>query len=433
MIKSEVQTHTGAPTRPTNADGVKAFEAHFRRKGKYAMDAVWVDLPPSREVNPELYDHMIAFWRENLEMSAAYGPGSRFVVNLELFRDVRWNGTTYWDENLGRILLELLSSPTDSAKLVRRDDVLRGTGVGAYLLSVMKWLASGVWGVDPQTLLSDGQQYVLLEALKTEAHALYQQRKYMEGGQLCTLTQLAVEEHYTTDDLRLMLAQLQTEGLCVTTTAHDQAVAKFATEEEPIPRITERDTRIVQLRWSIGMEDDYIAQLDEDIEKDNAELKTLVQRKAPQAKKLAVLSRRKNREKNRDVRASARHNLEHVLLELENAATNMAVMKAMTGAVQTHQAIQGVDTAEHYGNVMDDIADVMDTNNDISQAMSLDVSAVDADDDALLAELDALESHTTEPKQRVTEQHYRYPNIPQTNPNFQRESQTAHTQRHAAT
>eukprot|EP01134_Creolimax_fragrantissima_P006463 CFRG6463T1 len=380
-------------------EGRVFFQKRFESKGN-AMDALWAELPPSKEVNPEVWEQMITFWKENIQLSAEFGRESRFVVNIDLLQELTWNNVTWDKADLGRVMMEMLQDDNRETKLMHVSDLSWNAGLTAYMGSMMKWIIRSIIGVSPEAVADTTNQYVLLGSLQAAAFDLLQRRKDTEDGTLCTLEELLQEETIEKEhDVRLILMALTLSGQCTTRSWEEHTIIKFSEDSNNYnPVITEKDISLVKLRQTIK-------ELDKKINSYNSRIAhelEMAKRLKTSNKKQAIKHLR-NKKQTEDYMVKVwevRFNLERMLHEIENSSLNVSVMQAMQSGAETHKELQK-DVREQMDEIMDDVQDTMDQHEDISDALTVDVGPMGQVTDAELDELDHLEKEHAKRRERT--------------------------------
>jgi len=161
-------------------------------------------------------------------------------------------------------------------------------------------------------------------------------------------------------------------------------------KKEPPPQLSDAIASIDSRGESI---DKKIARLESELVKHRDQMKKMREgpaKNAVKAKALRILKQKKMYEGQRDQLSQQSFNMEQSNFAIQGMKDTQTTLAAMKGGLVTMKKEYKKLDIDKIENMQDEMADMLDMNNDIQEAMSRQYDTPDIDEADLEAELDAL-------------------------------------------
>eukprot|EP00123_Amoebidium_parasiticum_P005957 comp17029_c0_seq1/m.15722 comp17029_c0_seq1/g.15722 ORF comp17029_c0_seq1/g.15722 comp17029_c0_seq1/m.15722 type:complete len:506 (-) comp17029_c0_seq1:104-1621(-) len=396
----------------TTKEALKVFEKNWEgiEENKPGRVEALLDAIPAQSTDPEAYNEILEFWKNQVEEACELGR-SKVFVNWDLITQLRWRGGSPCE--LPRTMKEL-----ERCGHIQQKTHYLNSGVTSR---VGRWLWASVVGESTEI---SGGDYVVIPALQKQSEELLRRKRlemHENSDRLTTMHILAeVEERENelcAEDLEVALVHLQRGGKCALEQTSDKdTLIKFQDmkEEKAGHRvaITDADRNVLSVIKAHHTVTKQVDRLTKKIEEEDVSVKEAL-KKQNKKRALGHLKQKKMLEGMLQQRMGYELNLHTILLKINEAHTQQEVMAAYKLGIGTLKS------------VMPDKEDVLETTNQLEEVFADqkdledalagmgDAMGVTADQSELEAELDALVSQQTPIKAPPTPQKQpAYQNVP---------------------
>ncbi|XP_030632972.1 charged multivesicular body protein 7 [Chanos chanos] len=346
----------------------------------------------NREVNTTDWDSKMDFWAP-LVVSHCRQRGSVCVNLQDLNESFRRKGSA----PLG--LSTVIQNMARSGKVQKESEFAANVdsgwlswGVGLLLVKPLKWTLS--------TLLGSGrvpleESFVVMELVKEKAAALMEayRNSPVSDRTLLSFPELrSLSSHICPDETTLCMALLQLQrDKHVNVSLHEgEKLVKFSQAGQGrVSPVTEVDLGIYQLQCSEKLLEERVEALGQEAQKCREQARSLL-KEGKKSQALRCLRGRKRVEKKADRLYAQLETVKGILDRIANSQTDRLVMQAyQAGVAALRISLKGV-TVERAENLVDQIQELCDTQDEISQAVAGAALDSTAETDELEEELKSL-------------------------------------------
>ncbi|XP_068166755.1 charged multivesicular body protein 7 [Antennarius striatus] len=355
------------------------------------MDFMFSDFKQNRDVNPTDWDSKMAFWTA-LVVDSCRQRGSVFVSLREL------NGTFRRKERSPLGLATVLQSMSGCGKIQRVSEFSASADCGwlswgvGLLVKPLKWSFSALLGSSRVPL---EESFVVIEVVKEKAAELlraYRSSKFASSPVLSFPELCSISSGVCADDtsLHLALLQLQREKQVTVSLQEGEKIVKFCPEgKDRVPPISDVDVGIYQLQRSEKLLGERVEKLNLEADKCKLDARMLL-RDGKKTQALRCLRSRKRVEKRADGLLAQLESIRGILDRISQSQTDKMVMQAyQAGVVALRLSLKDV-TVERAESLVDQIQELCDAQDEVSQTISSGVGGADEDVDELEEELKLL-------------------------------------------
>ena len=174
-----------------------------------------------------------------------------------------------------------------------------------------------------------------------------------------------------------------------------------STQTEAVQPISQEDRSIITVKETLGKLDVQINSLNDQIRNRNSEIKSALNA-CEKRKALSLLHSRKALEKQLESRQAVRSNLRHVMDKIEEAKSDVEVIKAFRAGEQVLRHVLNSDEIKlaNVDKLMDDFGELIERHDQVHNAMAISSQFEDLDQDQLIDQLNALEAEKREDELR---------------------------------
>ncbi|XP_062307704.1 charged multivesicular body protein 7 isoform X1 [Osmerus eperlanus] len=357
------------------------------------MNFLFSDFKENREVNTTDWDSKMDFWTSLIVQNCR--RRGTVCVNLQDLNDTfRRKGNL--PLGLGTVIQSMARcgrTQRESEFAANIDSGWLSWGVGLLLVKPLKWTFSTLLGRSPIALEAS---FVVIELVKEKAAellAVYRSsplasRTLLSFQELCTLA-----SHVCVDESTLCMAllQLQREKQVVVALQDGEKIVKFSQPgQNRISPVSDVDMGIYQLQRSEKMLEGKVEALGQESEKCREEAKVCL-RQGKKSQALRCLRSRKRVEKRADRLHAQLETVKGILDRIAHSQTDKLVVQAYQAGVAALQVSLKDVTVERAESLVDQIQELCDNQEEVSQALcGGGLNPADVDTDELEEELESL-------------------------------------------
>ncbi|XP_056141655.1 charged multivesicular body protein 7 [Lampris incognitus] len=356
------------------------------------MNFLFSDFKENRDVNTTDWDSKLDFWT-SLIVQNCRSRGTVCVSVQELNRIFRRKGT--WPLGLGTVIQCMARCgqiQRESEFAANVDSGWLSWGVGLLLVKPLKWTFSTLLGSGRVSL---EESFVVIELVKEKARQLlevYRKSDFANSyllsfQELCTLT-----SHVCADESTLCMAllQLQREKQVTVLLHEGEKIVKFSQPgQDRVTPVSDVDVGIYQLQRSEKLLRERVEALGLEADKCREEARMLL-REGKKSQALRCLRGRKRVEKRTDKLFAQLETIRGILDKIAQSQTDKMVIQAyQTGVAAMRLSLKDM-TVERAESLVDQIQELCDTQDEVSQVIAGGVPSAGGDTDELEEELKSL-------------------------------------------
>uniref|UniRef100_A0A8D0KGX7 Charged multivesicular body protein 7 n=1 Tax=Salvator merianae TaxID=96440 RepID=A0A8D0KGX7_SALMN len=348
----------------------------------------------SREVNATEWDSKLSFWSELVLKWGRRRGGVRTCLR-ELQQAFERRGSV--PLGLGTVLRELLRR----GKLQRESDFMASVdsswiswGVGVFILKPLKWTLSSVLG--DSKVPEEEEILIYVELLQEKAEEVYQvyQNSTLSSHPVVGLSELRSVCASICPDERtfcLVLLQLQKEKRVIVLEQNGNKIMKFArglhTKVSPVNDV---DIGVYQLMQSEQLLSQKVESLAQEAERYKDEARSACKAGKKQLALRCLKSKRRTERRIAELHSKL-DVVQGILDRIYASQTDQMVFSAYQAGVGALKLSMKDVTVEKAENLVDQIKELCDTQDEVTQALSgLGVNGSEVDTEELEKELDNL-------------------------------------------
>ncbi|XP_061673811.1 charged multivesicular body protein 7 [Syngnathoides biaculeatus] len=346
----------------------------------------------SRDVNTMDWDSKMDFWTARVLHSCK--ERRTVCVNLQ---ELNKTFTRKGKSPLG--LPTVLDAMARCGQLQRESEFAAGVdcgwlrwGVGLLLLQPLKWTFSYLVGASRP---APEESFVVVQLVKEKAAEvlrIYQSSEYASRPVISFEELRALSSAACADEnvLRVALLQLRRDKRVAVSLHRGEKVIKFCQPRQArVSAVSDVDVGIFQLRRSEKLLEERLEELGQEADKCREEARVLL-RDGKKTQALRCLRGRKRLEKRADGLSGQLESVRSILDRIAQSQTDKTVMQAyQAGMAGLKLALKDV-TPEGAESLLDQIQELCDKQDDVSQSLSGGLSSSAAEDDELEEELNSL-------------------------------------------
>ncbi|XP_046871756.1 charged multivesicular body protein 7 isoform X2 [Hypomesus transpacificus] len=356
------------------------------------MNFIFSDFKENREVNTTDWDSKMDFWTSLIVQNCR--RRSTVCVNLQDLNDTfRRKGTL--PLGLGCVI----QSMTRCGRIQRESEFAANVdsgwlswGVGLLLVKPLKWTFSTLLG---RSHIALEESFVVIELVKEKASellAVYRSSPLAIRSLLSYQELRTLASHVCVDESTLCMAllQLQREKQVAVTLQDGEKIVKFSQPgQNHICPVSDVDMGIYQLQRSEKLLKEKVETLGQESEKCREEAKECL-RQGKKSQALRCLRSRKRVEKRADRLHSQLETVKGILDRIAHSQTDKLVVQAYQAGVAALQVSLKDVTVERAESLVDQIQELCDNQDEVSQALSGGGLNPNVDTDELEEELESL-------------------------------------------
>ncbi|XP_034025749.1 charged multivesicular body protein 7 [Thalassophryne amazonica] len=356
------------------------------------MNFLFSDFKENRDVNPSDWDSKLDFWTAAVVQSCRDRGTVSFSLQ-ELSTRFRRKGTS----PLG--LVTVIQCMAGSGKIQRESEFAASVdcgwlswGVGLLLVKPLKWTFSTFWEANHVPLQ---ESFVIFELVKEKAAQLlkayrsseFAGRSVLSFQDLCALSSGVCADEST---LCMALLQLQRDKQVSVLLHEGEKMIKFAQPgQDRVSPVNDMDVGIYQLQCSERLLGERVEALTVEADKCKEETRQLL-RKGKKTQALRCLKGSKKVEKRLDNLFAKLETIRGILDRIAHAQTDKMVLQTYQAGVAALRLSLKDVTVERAENLVDQIQELCDTQDEVSQTIATGMSSADEYLDELDEELKSL-------------------------------------------
>ncbi|KAM8866228.1 charged multivesicular body protein 7 [Synchiropus picturatus] len=364
------------------------------------MEFMFSAFKENREVNAMDWDSKMEFWTA-LVLQSCRQRGAVSVSLRELSRSFARKGKS--PLGLARVLQSMVRSGTiqrESEFAASVDCGWLSWGVGLLLLKPLKWTFSALLGSGG---VAAEESFVVTELVQEKAAALLAayRSSALATRSLVSFQELCVLSGGDESALCLALLQLQRDKRVTVTLHEGDKVVKFCQpRQQRVSPVNEVDMGIYQLQCSEKLLEQRVDQLSVEAQRCREEARALLREgRKPQA--LTCLKKKKRVEKRAEGLCTQLESIRSILDRISQSQTDKMVMQAYQAGVAAMKLSLGDGSVERAENLVNQIQELCDTQDELSQTLSQGPAGTDEDLDDLEEELRSLLEEPQPPATRA--------------------------------
>ncbi|XP_068594528.1 charged multivesicular body protein 7 [Brachionichthys hirsutus] len=356
------------------------------------MDFLFSDFKENRDVNTTDWDSKMDFWTA-LILKSCRRRGSVRVSLQELNRTFRRRDKS----PLG--LATVVRSMGRCGRIQRESEFAASAdcgwlswGVGLLLVKPLNWGFSALLGGGRVPL---DESFVVIELVKEKAAELlgaYRSSKFARSPILSFQELRSTSSGVCPDESTLCLAvlQLQRDKQATVSLQEGEKIVKFCLEGQGrVPPVTDLDVGLYQLQRSEKLLGERVEELGLEADRCKEEARTLL-RDGRKSQALRCLRGRRRVEKRADGLLAQLESIRGILDRVNQSHSDKMVMQAYQAGVAALRLSLKDVTVERAESLVDQIQELCDTQDEVTQTLSGGVGGADEDTDELEEEPNSL-------------------------------------------